>query len=138
MASGKGTYWANHLLDLVLGAVAFSAPGTVYVSLYTVAPNATSGSGTEASGGSYARAAVTNNLTNWPSASAGVKQNGTGITFTMATADWSSGSNMVAAAIYDAITSGNELYFGALTQNKPVLNGDTASFATSAISITET
>lgn len=138
MSSGKGSYWANHLLDLILGAQAFSAPANVFVALYTVAPGATSGSGTEASGGSYARASVTNNLTNWPAASAGVKQNGTGITFTTATADWSSGSNMVAAAIYDALTSGNELYFGALTQNKPVLNGDTASFATNAISITET
>lgn len=137
MASGKGTYLANHFLDLILGANAFSAPGTVYMALYTSAPGA-GGGGTEASGGSYARASVTNNSTNWPASSGGVKQNGTAITFTTATADWSSGSNMVAAALWDAASSGNELYFGALTQNKPVLNGDTASFSTAAVSITET
>lgn len=137
MSSGKGTYWANHMLDLVLGATAFTAPGTVYMAMYTVAPSA-GGGGTEASGGSYARAAITNNTTNWPNASGGVKQNGTAITFAAATADWSSGSNMVAAALWDALTSGNELYFGSLTTAKPVLNGDTASFAINAVSVTET
>jgi hypothetical protein len=138
MSSGKGVYWANILLDLALGAVAFSAPATVYAALYSVVPTSASGSGTEASGGSYARKSITNNTTNWPSASGGVKSNGTAITFVTATADWSSGSNMVAAAIYDALTTGNELYFGSLTQSKPVLNGDTAQFAVSAVTVTET
>lgn len=137
MSSGKSTYWANKLLDLICGAAAFSAPGTSYLALYTVAPTA-GGGGTEASGGSYARASNTNNSTTWPNASSGVKSNGVAFTFTTATADWSSGSNQVAAALMDALTTGNELYFGALTQNKPVLNGDTASFAIGALSITET
>jgi hypothetical protein len=136
MASGKGQYWSNHLLDLILGASAFTAPGTVYLALYTVAPGA-GGGGTEASGGGYTRASITNNATNWPAASSGVKQNGAAITFPTASADWSAGANMVAAAIWDAASSGNELYFGTLTENKPVLNGDTASFSVSALSITE-
>ncbi len=137
MASGKGTYWANHLLDLICGGSAFSAPANSFMALYTVSPGA-GGPGTEASGGSYARSQNTNNSTTWPAASSGVKANGVAFTFTTATADWSSGSNMVAAALMDALTTGNELYFGDLTVAKPVKNGDTASFAISAISITET
>jgi hypothetical protein len=137
MSSGKSTYWANHLLDLIAGGSAFSAPATSYVALYTVAPTA-GGGGTEASGGSYARASNTNNATTWPAASSGVKSNGVAFTFTTATADWSSASNMVAAGLFDALSSGNLLYFGSLTENKPVLNGDTAQFAISALSITET
>ena len=46
---------------------------------------------------------------------------------------------MVAAALKDSGTNGagNQYYFGALTESKPVLNGDTASFAIGALSITE-
>lgn len=135
MASGKGTYWANKLLDLILGANAFTAPATVYLALYTAAPNATSGSGTEVTGGAYVRKSVTNNATEWPNAVGGVKSNANPQAFVTATADW---GIVLAAAIYDASSAGNELYFGALTQNKTVSNGDTAQFNASAISITET
>lgn len=134
MASGKGTYWSNKSLDLVVGAQAFTAPVTLYVALYTVAPTATSASGTEVTGGSYARVAVTNNLTNWPAAVAGAKSNANAIVFPTATADWGS---VVAAAIYDAASAGNELYFGTLTQNKTISNGDTAQFATTSLALTE-
>lgn len=138
MASGKSTYWANHLLDLILGANAFSAPANIFPALYTVTPGA-GGGGTEATGGSYARPSVTNNTTNFPNSSGGVKTiPGVAINFTTATADWSSGSNMVGAALLDAVTAGNELYFGDLTVAKPVKNGDTAQFAVNSIVITET
>lgn len=137
MASGKSTYWANKLLDLVLGAVAFSAPASIFTALYTVAPTA-GGGGTEATGTGYARVTQTNNATNWPAAAGGVKANGTAITFATAGGNWSASANMVAAGLLDALTLGNLLYFGDLTVPKPVLNGDMASFAASAISITET
>lgn len=139
MASGKSTYWANHLLDLICGASAFSAPGSSYLGLYTAAPGA-GGGGTEATGTSYARASNTNNSTTWPASSGGVKSNGVAFTFATCTdaAGWSSGANMVACALMDALTGGNELYFGGLTTAKPVLNGDAASFAIGQLSITET
>lgn len=139
MSSGTSTYWANHLLDLVLGASAFSAPATVYAALFTASPTAAGSVTNEATGGSYARAAITNNSTNWPNASAGVKSNGTAITFTTATASWSSGTNMTDAALWDSLSaSTNELYFGTLTTAKPVLNGDTASFGVGALAMTVT
>jgi hypothetical protein len=139
MASGTANYWANKLLDLVAGATAFTAPGTSFMGLYTATPTAST-AGTEASGGSYARATNTNNGTTWSAAASGVKQNAVAFTFTTASASWSSGSNMVGAALLDSATGGtnNIFYFGDLTLAKPVLNGDTASFAINAITITVT
>lgn len=37
MSSGKGVYWANKMLDLVLGAVPFTPPANIYAALYNVA-----------------------------------------------------------------------------------------------------
>jgi hypothetical protein len=64
---------------------------------------------------------------------------GVAFTFPVATADWASAANIVAAALKDSGTngSGNIYYFGALTEAKPVLNGDTASFASGAVTIQE-
>ena len=133
MAGSKSDYLENKLLDHVLGNVAYTAPTTVYVALYTVAP-ADSGGGTEVSGGGYARVAVANNSTNWPAASGGSKSNGVDITFPTATADW---GTVVAFGIFDASTGGNLLYWATLTTSKSVLNGDTAKFSAGSITITE-
>ena len=131
----KSDYLENQLLDLVLGdGGTFSHPATVYVALYTVTPS-DSGGGTEVTGGSYARVAVTNNATNFPDASGGAKANGTAITFPTPTANW---GTIVAFAILDASTAGNLLYWGAITPNKTVNNGDPApSFAVGDLDITE-
>ena len=133
MAGSKSDYLELELLDHVLGNAAYSAPATVYIALYTVAPT-DAGGGTEVSGGSYARVAVTNNATNWPAAEGGAKSNGTAITFPTATADW---GTVVAVGILDAASAGNLLYWATLTQNKTVNNGDTASFAVGELDITE-
>lgn len=133
MAGSKSDFLELELLDHVLGNAAYTAPATVYVALYTVAPT-DAGGGTEVSGGSYARVAVTNNDTNWPAAAAGAKANGTEITFPTATADW---GEVVAFAILDAETVGNFLYWGDLTTSKTVNNGDTAKFAVGDLDITE-
>ncbi len=123
----------NELLDHVFGNAAYSAPATLYVSLYTVTP-ADAGGGTEATGGSYARVAVTNNATNFPAASGGAKANGTAITFPAPTANW---GTVVAFGIHDAASAGNLLAWGALTVNKTINNGDAApSFAVGDLDIT--
>ena len=133
MAGSKSDFLELELLDHVLGNAAYTAPATVYLALYTVAPT-DAGGGTEVTGGSYARKDVTNNVTNWPAAAAGAKSNGTEITFVTATADW---GTVVAFAIFDAITAGNMLYWADLTQSKLISNGDTAKFAVGDIDITE-
>jgi hypothetical protein len=133
MAGSKSDYLENKSLDHVLGGGDYTRPGTVYIALYTAAPT-DAGGGTEVTGGSYARVAVTNNATNWPAASPGSKQNGTAFTFPQATANW---GTVVAFGILDAASGGNLLYWGDLTASKTVENGDTAEFAVSGITITE-
>jgi hypothetical protein len=108
MPGSKSDFLELELLDHVLGNAAYTAPGTIHVALFTAAPT-DAGGGTEVTGGSYARVAVTNNATNFPAASGGLKQNGTAITFPQATADW---GTIVAFGLFDASTSGNLLYWG--------------------------
>lgn len=129
----KSDYLEAQLLDHVLGDGTFTKPGTVHVALYTAAPT-DAGGGTEVSGGGYARAAVTNDVTNWPDASGGVKSNGQAITFPQATASW---GTIVAWAIFDAATGGNMLIHGTVNPNKAVAQDDTAEFAAGALTWTE-
>jgi len=133
MTGSKSDYLENKQLDHVLGGPDYSRPATVHIALYTAAPT-DAGGGTEVSGGSYARVAVTNNATNFPAAVAGAKANGTEITFPKATADW---GLCGAFAILDADSGGNFMYWGDLTDNKDVKNGDTAKFAVGDLDITE-
>jgi hypothetical protein len=137
MAGSKGNTLELQMLDAVLGKVTYVAPTTVYVAIFTVAPTS-AGGGTEATGGSYARSPMTNNLTNWPAATGGGpgnKSNGTPITFPTATAAW---GTVTAFGIFDAASAGNLLYWGNLTTARAVALGDTPSFAATALVITET
>ena len=123
----------NEVLDSVLGGPVRTLDGTVYVALYTVAPTA-AGGGTEVSGGSYARVAVTNNTTNFPSASGGTKHNANVIQFAQASADW---GTVVAFAIHKTLATDTPLIWGNLTASKVVQNGDTAQFNANGITYTE-
>lgn len=126
----------NAVLDHVLGKTTYTAPATLYAALFTAAPS-DSGGGTEVTGGSYARVAITNNTTNFPNASGGSKSNGTAITFPTATANWgtvthialldhatnSAGSNFVATAI--------------LTASRSVVSGNIPTFAIGTLTFTQ-
>jgi hypothetical protein len=68
MAGFLTDYLNNKVLDLVFGASAYPAPGTLYVGLSQFASNK-AGVLVEPSGGGYARVAVANNQTNFPGAS---------------------------------------------------------------------
>jgi hypothetical protein len=130
---GKSDFLELELLDHVLGNAAYTAPATVHLGLFTVTPSDTGG-GTEVTGGSYARKAVTNNATNFPAAAAGSKSNGVAQSFVTATASW---GTIVAFGVFDAATAGNLLWWGAISPTKVVDNGDTASFAIGALTFTE-
>jgi hypothetical protein len=104
----------------------------VYFALFTSAPNE-SGGGTECSGGNYSRVSVTNNATNFPASSSGVKANGTAVTFPTASGNW---GTVTAFGVFDASTSGNLLYFGSLSASRSVTSGDTARFAAGDFTIT--
>lgn len=137
MAGSKSNYLEDKVNDHVLGATAYTPPGTVYMALFTAAPT-DAGGGTEVSTGTwtnYARKSITNNTTNWPNSASGVKSNGTAITFPASTQG--ADVTVVAAALFDASTAGNMLYWGTLAANKVMQNGDVFEFAIGAFSITE-
>lgn len=129
----KSTYLANKLLDLPVGGTAFTAPPTLYFALYTSAPGA-GGGGTEVSGGSYGRASLANNTTNFPAASSGAKSNATAITWPTAAASW---GVVTAVGVFDSQTLGNLLYYATIS-SKTVDSNDTVSIPVSNFTLTET
>ncbi len=80
-------YGNNKLLDLVFGGVAVTPETSWHVGLSLTAANK-AGSVSEPAGGSYARVLVANNLTNFPTAASGAKQNATVFTFPPPTGNW--------------------------------------------------
>jgi hypothetical protein len=104
----------NKVLEHVFGGVAYSAPATLYVGLFTSNPGET-GSGTEVSGGSYARQTIAFTVT------ASQASNTAAVEFPTATASWGTVSH---AAIFDAVSGGNMLAYGALTASKTIDGGD--------------
>lgn len=107
-------YLENKVLGHVFGGVSYTAPATLYVALFTSDPGET-GSGTEVSGGSYARQTIAFTVTgNQASNTAAVE-------FPTATGSW---GTITYAAVYDASTSGNMLAYGALTSAKTIASGD--------------
>jgi hypothetical protein len=132
----KSDYLEAQLLNAVLGGGTWTKPGTVYVALFTTAPT-DAGGGTEVSGGSYARVAVTNNATNFPNAtgtSPTTKANGTTITFPQASANW---GTITSFGILDASSAGNLLIHAALNPSKAVNQNDTAEFPPGELKWTE-
>lgn len=107
-------YLENKVLDHVFGGVAYTAPATLYVGLFTSSPGET-GSGTEVSGGSYARQTIAFTVTGSQAS------NTAAVEFPTATASW---GTITFAAIYDASSGGNLLAYGALTTSKTIDNGD--------------
>lgn len=129
----KSNYLENAILDHQFGGPNYTRPATVYVGLYTVAPT-DAGGGTEVVGGSYARAAVTNDATNWPAAVGGVKSNGLAITFVTPTGIWGTCTHF---GVFDAVSGGNLLRWGPLTVPKTIDPGDIVSFPATTLVLSE-
>ncbi len=110
----------------------FTPPANVYLALFTAAPS-DSGGGTEVTGGSYARKAVsTTSQWNAPGVG-GLTDNINAQAFATATANWGTVTHF---GIFDAATAGNLLFHGALTASKVVNSGDTIQFAAGDLDIT--
>lgn len=126
-------YLENEVLDHLFGAATYTPSGTLYVALNTGVPSDDGGGNfLEPVGNNYSRVAVTNNKTNWTTASNGALENATAITFPQATGPWGTVTHF---GIYDASSGGNILGSGALTLSKTIVSGDTASFASGALDI---
>ena len=109
MAGWVSDYLKGKLLDHALGNTAYTAPSTVYLALYTVAPTS-AGGGTEVTGGSYARIAVTNNTTNFPDASGtSTKTKGLHVQQDFSPLPSAIWGTVVAMTLMDASSGGNQL-----------------------------
>lgn len=112
------TYLANKLLDEVCKNTNYTPPTTAFLALFTTATT-DAGGGTEVTGGSYARQAVT-----FATAASKATDNTVAVSFTSMPA-----ATVTHAAIMDASTAGNMLLHGPLTASKTVGAGDTLTFA---------
>jgi hypothetical protein len=107
-----------------------TTPITPWIALFTTAPTDSS-AGTEVSGGSYARH---DSSGKWAAPSAGAVSTNAICAFPTATANW---GTVVAVGVMTASSGGSLLMWGALNASKAVNNGDTASFASGQITLTE-
>jgi len=120
-------YLENALINATLRATNFTAPTTVYVGLYTSDPT-DANTGTEVSGGSYARTAVT-----FGAPSNGVSLNSAAVEFPTATGTW---GTVGWIGILDAATSGNLLYHTPLDISKIISSGDIFKISIGSLSVT--
>ena len=120
-------YLELKLLDHSLGTTAYTAPTNVYVGLHTGSPGDDASGGNEISGNGYAR-----KVASFASASAGSASTDATVTFDAATGNWGTISHV---AIYDALTSGNLLYHGAVTTSKTIESGDTFQISSGNLTI---
>lgn len=107
-------YVENLSLNWLLTTSAATRPSAWYVALFTTDPT-DAGTGTEVTGGSYARKAVTFNVTN------DTAVNAANVLFDTATASWGAISHV---AVYDAATGGHLLFHGAASSTKQIDTGD--------------
>lgn len=120
-------YLEDALINATLRNTAYSSPTTVYVALYSTDPT-DADTGTEISGGSYARQSVT-----FGAPSNGVATNNADVTFPTATGSWGTVTHV---GISDSSTAGNLLYHSSLTASKTVGTGDVFKISTGNLSVT--
>ena len=89
-------------------------PTAWYIGLFTSDPGEAQG-GTEVSGGSYVREAVTFSVTG------DLATNTAAIEWPVATANW---GTITHVAVYDALSGGNQIAYAALTNSKTIASGD--------------
>ena len=105
----------------------YTSPAAVYIGLYTSDPT-DANTGTEVSGGSYTRTAVT-----MGSPTDGVSTNSAAVEFPQASGSW---GTVGWIGILDASSSGNLLYHTALDTSKTISSGDIFKIAIGGLSVT--
>jgi hypothetical protein len=120
-------YLENALINATLRNTSYTSPTTVYLALYTSDPT-DADTGTEVTGGSYARQSIT-----FGAPSNGVSTNSAVIEFPQAGASWGTVTHI---GIRDALTVGNLLYHTPLTASKTIATGDVFRIAIGSLSVT--
>ena len=130
---GCSNYLSNKLVDEFFRAQAYPWPATTYEALYTASPGAAD-TGTEVSGGSYARASRASTMAAWSgtqsagstsasSGTSGQSSNNAAITFPAPTGDWGA---IVAGGTRDALSGGNLLLWGDFASPRSIVSGGAA------------
>lgn len=117
----------NALINATLRNTSYTSPSVVYLGLYTSDPT-DADTGTEVSGGSYARQSIT-----FGAPSNGVSTNTAAIEFPQCTSTWGTVTHV---GIRDALTTGNLLYHTPLDASKTIATGDIFRVAIGSLSVT--
>jgi hypothetical protein len=117
----------NALINGTLRGSTYTAPTTTFLALYTNDPT-DADTGTEVTGGSYVRQAIT-----FSAPSNGATSNSSAIEYPQCTADW---GTITHVGIRDAVTAGNLLYHTALDTSKTINNGDIFKVTATNLSVT--
>ena len=120
-------YLENALINGTLRATSYTAPTTTFLALYTNDPT-DADTGTEVTGGSYVRQAIT-----FSAPSNGATSNSSAIEYPQCTATW---GTITHVGIRDAVTAGNLLYHTALDTSKTISTGDIFKVTATNLSVT--
>jgi len=120
-------YSENLVINVLLRAASHTGAAAVYVGLYTSDPT-DGNTGTEVSGGSYARTAVV-----FGAPSNGISTNSSAVEFPQATSSW---GTVGWVGVLDASTGGNLICHSPLDVAKTIDTGDIFKIATGNLSIT--
>lgn len=113
MTASVATYLLNRMLDSEYGGTAATPVATFYYGLMSTLPAADGTGGVEITGNNYGRAPLTNNATNFPAASGGVKTGAVGTaSFPTPSGAW---NGIVGICEFDASSGGNMRRFVAIS-----------------------
>ena len=132
----------NKIVDALVRGQALGAPSTWYIGLDTAACTE-AGGGTEVTGGSYARAAVSGTLAAWAgtqssgsttasSGTGGTTSNNASIPFATPTANW---GTVVSVRWWDAASAGNAWVCTTLGASQTINSGNTVSFPVGSLTL---
>ena len=124
----KTDYAELFVLNHILGISAQTAPTNVYLALFTTATDDT-GAGTEVSGGGYARQVLS-----FAAPAAGSTSTNADVSFTASGANFGTITHI---AIFDALAAGNMLYHSPIDTQRTVDDGETITFSSGNVTVTE-
>ena len=124
--SAASDYLENKIIESVFRGATFTLPSKLYISLHTANP--ADAGGNEVTIGtwpSYARQDAAKggaNSNGWLAASNGLTKNALQLIYPV----FNGGTNLTVThfAVYDAVTGGNMLVYGALTSSRTIQTGD--------------
>lgn len=144
LSGGMSDYLSNKLIDLIFRGQAYTFPSSMWLAAMTATPTS-AGGGTEVGGGvGYSREEIPSTLTDWSGTQAAgstVASNGTAgrisnnnaIDYSAPTGTW---GDVGWAALKDASSSGNLMWWGALNSPKSIGVGTPLSYAADTIGLT--